>query len=95
MTIFPRIFAHHVHQLATAKAPVKFTLSPHDSSELKFEVEIESNNNPLLGPEWDSVKLNGKWVGNRSGAIMEFTRQCEDFLIQNEQNFTLEGSSKE
>ncbi len=66
-----RIFAGHLYAICMTPAPAKFTLCPCEGVEAK--IEIESATGELAGlREWDQVTINGKQVGNRSGASIEF-----------------------
>lgn len=58
-----QILAHHVQQIATEPIGTEFTLSPCDSVRVKVAILSE-----------DNVRINGRWAGNRSGAIQEFIR---------------------
>lgn len=64
-----RIFAYHVQEIATAKAPTEFGLSTCDGGK-KYRVKIEKSQKH--GPEWDTVYIDGRNCGNRHAGVAHF-----------------------
>jgi len=63
-----RIFAYHVQLISRRLG--RFTVYPMSSNHA-YDVNITASDN---GREWDQVTINGKWCGNRSGGVTEFSR---------------------
>jgi len=52
-----RIFAHHVHQIASTPAPAEFALSTCENGKT-YNIRITKSQQH--GPEWDTVYINGR-----------------------------------
>ena len=63
-----RIFAFHIHTLATAKPKDKFSLSFWGGVKVQVEVDAIQDEG--------AFKLNGGWVGNVHGAIQKYAELC-------------------
>jgi hypothetical protein len=76
-------FAYHVSILAGVQEnePREYGLSPIPG--LHLQVKIEPCNNKELGPQWDTIWIDGRSYGNRHGGIKEFTRRFYDALEKN------------
>jgi hypothetical protein len=76
-----RIFAYHVACIMGDPAPAKFDLSPVEGLRVDVEiVEVPDANKPEGG--YDHCKINGKWAGNRHGAVQEFARLVAEHVAK-------------
>ncbi len=64
------VFAYHIGLIMLEDAPAKLRLHPCEGVAAEIVIEPAQF---LKGRVWDQVSINGRWCGNRHGAIQEFT----------------------
>lgn len=70
-------FAYHVKQIATEPAPCRLDLSPLPGVHVIVAIQPGPPSPQSPPGTWDICHVNGKAVGNRSGAVAEFAELTE------------------